>query len=236
MNTTEMVNLNEAATSGIGIYSVREAARYAKMHPLTLNDWFFGRSNRPPMRRSGIEANEQKVISFLNFVEAVAVRSLRVDYNVSFPKIREAIENAKRDYNIDHPFAHGDHRTVLIGKDLHIFLGEDQANPVQLTGRYKRQKSLRPCIEGYIQDLEFGEDRLAQLYTAAKYSNQRIVLNPKFYFGAPILLDSGITAETLWRAAVAEGSYTRAAQLYKVTEAQVEAAYRYYNGELGVAA
>jgi uncharacterized protein (DUF433 family) len=61
-------------------------------------------------------------------------------------------------------------------------------------------------------------------------------MNPKVYFGAPILLDSGVTAETLWRAAVAEGSYKRAAELYKVKPAAVEAAYRYYNGELGVAA
>jgi len=231
-----MVNLLDAATSGIGIYSVRDAARYAKMHPNTLSDWFFGRSNRPPMRKSAIDSDQEKVISFLNFVEAVAVRSLRFDYDVPFPKIREAIEGAKRDYGIDHPFAHGDHRTVLIGKDLHIFVGKDKTNPVQLTGRHKRQKSFRHCLEGYIRDLEFGEDRLARIYNAAKYNNQKIVMNPKFYFGAPILLDSGITAETLWRAAVAEGSYERAAQLYKVTVPAVEAAYRYYNGELGVAA
>lgn len=230
-----MVNLLNAAATGIGIYSVAEAARYARMHPRTLGDWFFGRANRPPMRRSAIDTDE-KVISFLNFVEALAVRSLRFDYGVSFQKIREAIDVAREEYAVEHPFAHGEHRTVLIGSDLHIFLGDDRDTPVQLTGKLKRQKSMRPCIEGYIQDLEFGDDKLARLYTASKYEEQKIVLNPKFYFGSPILLNSGVTAETLWRAAVAEGSYRRAAQLYKVPENAVEAAYRYFNGELGMAA
>jgi len=230
-----MISLLDAATSGIGVYSLSEAARYAKMHPITLSNWFFGRGTRPPMRQGQIQPEEQKAISFLDFVEALAVRSLRVDHKVSFQKIREAIENANR-MGIEFPFARQGHKTFLVGSDIHIVKDGDDPNPVQITGKHTWQKSFITCIEGYMKDLEFDENGLARMYTAMTYKDQSVVLNPKLQFGTPIVLEYGITAETLWRAAVAEGSYKRAAELYEVSEEAVEAAYRYFNGELGMAA
>ncbi len=231
-----MVDLLHAATHGIGVYTVAEAARYARMPVGTLNAWFFGNSQRAPMRAAGIEDAETKAITFVDFVEALAIRALRADHGVSLQKVREAIRAAKDRYGIEFPFARRDHRTVLVGKDLHIFLADDPANPVGLTSRDAGQKSFTPCIEAYMQDLEFDAEGMAKLYTTFTYQNQQVVMDPKRQFGQPVVAENGITAETLWRAAVAEGGFERAAEVYEVSVEAVRAAYRYCNGELGLAA
>jgi uncharacterized protein (DUF433 family) len=61
-------------------------------------------------------------------------------------------------------------------------------------------------------------------------------MNPSVHFGDPIVQSHGYTAQTLYQAALAEGGIARAASIYEVSEVAVEAAYRYFNQELGVAA
>jgi uncharacterized protein (DUF433 family) len=229
-----MISLLNAAKD-TGVYSIPEAARYAKMHQSSLRNWFAGGSDRAPLRTTEIDSPDFKAITFLDLIEAVAIRSFRVDYNVSFQKIREAIKNAKEKYDIDHPFAHERHKTVLVGKDLHIFLPEDVNNPVQLTGKGIGQKSMRPCIEAYMKDLEFDLKGMAKLYTAFRYKNQEVILSPTFHFGEPAIRENGYTAETLYRAAIAEGSFERAAELYEASVDAVDAAYRYWSSELSAA-
>ena len=231
-----MVTTLHAATEGLGVYSVAEAARYARMPTATLNRWFFGTLSAAPMNRSGIEDERNKRISFTDFVEALAIRSLRVDYGVPLQKIKEAIQNAREKHGIEHPFARKDHQTVLIDKDLHIFLKDLSDNPIGLTGKDLDQVSMKPCIEAYMKDLEYDADGMAHLYRAFAFKNQEVVMNPQIRFGAPVLENSGYTAETLWRAAVAEGSIEKAAELYEVPIEAVEAAYRYWNHEIGTAA
>ncbi len=230
-----MISLLTAAKE-TGIYSIPEAARYAKMHQNSLRNWFAGGSDRAPLRQAEIDSPDFKVITFLDLIEAVAIRSFRINYNVSFQKIREALKNAKERYHIDHPFAHQNHKTVLVGKDLHIFLPEDANNPVQLTGRGIGQKSMKPCIEAYMTDLEYDLQGMAKLYTAFRYKDQEVILTPTYHFGEPAIRENGYTAETLYRAALAEGSFDKAAELYEASVDAVDAAYRYCSNELGLAA
>jgi uncharacterized protein (DUF433 family) len=231
------MNIVEAATQGVGIYSIPEAARYARVHVNTLRHWFSHPSaDRHALYKSEVDAEDLERISFLDFVEVLAVRALRVDYGISLQRIREALREAKERYNIQHLFARKEHTTVLIEKDLHILFKDDPRSPVQITGPLKGQKSFRECIEVYMRDLDFDEEGIAKIYKAYGFHGQDIVLNPKVHFGEPILRSSGYTAHTLYRAAVTEGSIDRAARLYAVPPEAVEAAYRYWSAELGLAA
>ena len=183
-----------------------------------------------------IQGEDFRAITFVDFVEALAIRSLRADHRISLQKIREAIRNARDRYQVEHLFARRDHRTVLIGRDLHIFLKEDPENPVGLTGRDLGQKSFKVCLESYMEDLEYDDAGLARIYTALVHKNQKVILDPRIHFGEPVLAENGFTAQTLWQAAVAEGSIEQAANIYEVSVEAVEAAYRYFNRELGAAA
>jgi uncharacterized protein (DUF433 family) len=231
-----MINLMDAVMSGTGVYSIPEAARYARMHPATLRSWFSGGKDRRPLRPNEIDSQDFKGLTFLDFVEAIAIRSLRRDYGISFQRIRQAVNLAKSRYGIDHPFAMEHHRTFVVGKEIHITLPEDQVNPVQITGKDVGQKSFRPCLEGYMQDLTFDGNGVANLYRAFEYRNQEIILTPKIHFGEPVVKENGYTALTLYKAAVIEGSIERAATLYDASIESVEASYRYFNQELTEAA
>lgn len=129
-----IISLLNAATEGLGVYSIAEAARYAKMPAATIRSWFFPASNRP-LRRGDIDSSEEKALSFLDFVEALAVWSLRVDYGVSLGTIRKAINFAQEEYKVGHIFAHKDHRTLIDPhRQLHIiFPGEE--GPVKMGGK-----------------------------------------------------------------------------------------------------
>jgi uncharacterized protein (DUF433 family) len=231
------MNIVEAANRGVGIYSFTEAARYARVHVNTLRSWFARpSSDRKSLYVPEIDSEDIRAITFLDFVEVLAVRSLRVDYGISLQRIREALSEARDRYSIQHLFAHREHKTILIGKNLHILFKDDPRNPVQITGALKGQKSFRECIEVYMRDLDFDKEGIATIYKAYRFGEHDIILNPKVHFGEPILRSSGYTAETLYRAALTEGSIERAAHLYAVQPEAVETAYRYCNSELGLAA
>ena len=129
----------------------------------TLNYWHYGTKSRQPIRESEIQKEEGKFVTFLEFVEAVAIRSLRQERNIPLPKIREAIKEAQDKYQIKYPFAQQVHKTVVVGKDIHILLGEDATNVtmVGLSGRDKAQKSFKPFLEPYMENMRFNSEKVA---------------------------------------------------------------------------
>ena len=231
------MNLLDAATTGTGIYTISEAARYAKIHRNTLRSWFFPNMSvgrKATMRASEVPDEDLKSISFLDFVEAIAVRSLRVDYSISFNTIREAIKNAEKK-GVKHPFARQQHTTYRVGKELHIILPDDP-DLLGLTGPDADQKSFNVCMEKYMDAIDYDASGLAKAYTAFVHGQQKIVMNPKVYFGEPVVYENGFPASVLWNAAISEGGYEKAAKRYGVTTDAVAAAYLYCNGELSLAA
>jgi len=224
------MKIEESIKTASGLYTVAEAATYARMHVQTLNNWLFGGTAHDPLRGSQIPKEEGKFLTFIEFIEALAIRNLRANYNISFQKIRAAVNEAKTKYNVDYPFANRFHKTYLIGKDLHIILAGEE-NPIQLTGKEKGQESIRACLEQFMHDLEWNPNNVAAAYIAYRYPAKDrsviIKMRPNQFFGAPIVEGTGYTAETLWKAALAEGSEQKAAEYYEVDTDSVVAACRY---------
>lgn len=234
------MKIEESVRAAAGLYTVKEAALYAKMPANTLANWLYGDKSHQAVRGSRIPKSEGKFLTFLEFVEALAIRTLRNAHGLSLQKIRSGLEIAKMEYGIDYPFANKHHRTFISGGDLHITIGENP-NPVQITGRNKRQQSIRPCIEQFMQDLVFDDKNTASEYIAYRYpvpsekTTINVTMNPRYCFGDPVVAETGYRAETLWRAAVAEGSEARAAEFYEVEPHEVVAACRYCE-EVGMTA
>jgi len=226
------VLLIDTVRNSSGLYTIAEAARYAKMPQPTLSCWLYGNKVRPALRGATIPKEEGKFITFMEFVEALAVRSLRANYAVPLQRIREALDEAKKKFGVDYPFANKKHKTFLIGKDLHILL-QGNENLVQLCGKEKGQQSFKPCLEQFMNDLTFDEKDVAVAYTAYRYVTPQaqrqvsITLKPTYCFGDPTVEGTGYRAETLWRAALAEGSEQKAAEYYEVDTDSVVAACRY---------
>jgi uncharacterized protein (DUF433 family) len=230
-NRNAGMKIEDTVRNASGLYTIGEAATYAKMPITTLGYWLYGDRKHPALRQTRIAKDEGRFLTFLEFVEALAIRTLRHTYNLPLQQIRTALDICKAEYKIEYPFSDKEHQTSISGKELLInFKGNP--NPVQLTGKNKRQQSFRPCVEPFMRDLVFDDKRTAKAYIAHRYPvpNEQtinITMNPSYCFGDPVVDGTGYRAETLWKAAVAEGSEAKAAEFYEVSINHVIAACQY---------
>jgi uncharacterized protein (DUF433 family) len=207
--------------NGTGLYTLGEVARYARMHPITVARWFKG----DDYCKKVFSLEDSKIITFLDFVQVLAVRNLRLHHNVKLQKIRDAINRASQDFSIDYPFARK-HTTYLFEGD--IWIKPEGKTLTQLSGRNHGQKGIRPVIERFYKDISFDAHLgLASQYKAYESKRNKIIMNPKIRFGAPMLEGSGYTPEALYEAAKTEGSAMAAAKNYGVTKSQVETSIDY---------
>jgi uncharacterized protein (DUF433 family) len=215
---------------GIGVYTPAEAAFYARIPTQTMCRWLWGVGDNKPVYTPEIEGD--KLVSFVDFVTAMAIRAIRVaKKGVSLQKVRDAIQIAEDDYNLSNPLARK-HEIFLLRDDVVISLeGEGDKNKrlVQLTGKHKRNLIMRPIAESFLFELKFGDDGLASMYTAYTYRQFDVQLNPKVRFGEPLVSSTGYSALALWEAFRDEGSLEGAARAYGVDVDAVHAACRFYD-------
>ena len=217
--------LSERVSAGIGIYTLPEAAKYARISPVTLSRWLKG--STAGERVIPNQNTDTRIVDFVEFVQALAVRNLRLHYGISLQKIRDAVERAETDYGVRHPFAR-QHTCYVFEHQLWITL-EGQTF-IQVSGRNHGQSAMTPVIARFLVDVSFDpETGLANQYKAYERGSHKIVMNPKLRFGEPILDDCGYTPEALFQAAKTEGSAERAALIYGVSKEQVDVCIDYFD-------
>lgn len=220
---------------GLGIYTIAEAAKYARVSAAKLARWIMGTSDRAAaiIPQIAPEKNPERLVTFLDFVQAMAIRQIRHTHKVPLEKIRETIDIAKRDFNIDYPFARR-HVTKLLGNEISLDVAG--VGLIETTGEHKRQFEIRPVVEPYLKDLSFDAAGLAKGYSPFSYRGYDIVFNPHVRFGEPLVKPSPksrskrcrYSVVTLCNAYIAEGSCEAAARAYGVSVEAVEAATKYY--------
>lgn len=177
------------------------------------------------------EMDGQRIVTFVDFVQTMAIRSIRQQKRLSLQKIRQTVE-ASKELGVQYPFARK-HQTFLFEDDVVIRLADKRL--IQVTGKYKHSQLIRQVVELYMDDLGFDEEGLANLYTPMKEGEDRkIVLDPTQRFGAPLVLPCNYTVETLVQMVRAEGSIADAADACDVEEADVKIALRYEDMLSGV--
>lgn len=213
---------------GTGIYSVPEAALYARVSTAVLSRWVFGTASGQPVIEPQY-GRDERVVSFLDLVQTLAVREIRLQRKVPLSKFRQAIRLAKERFGLDHPFARR-HCTYLLGDELVIRPGPSRDEYVEASGRHTGQR-LFPFVEMYLENLDFATDGLAAKYRI--YTGPvPVTMDPSVRFGEP-LLPSGYTPFALWDAIKAEGGIDRAARAYGVPVEEVQTAYRFVSDHLG---
>jgi uncharacterized protein (DUF433 family) len=211
---------------GVGLYTVDEAALYARVPAKTMSRWLFGDRQGQAVLDPQLSTSE-RVVTFLDFIQALHIRQIRTDTSCRIPlsKIREAIETARGTYGVKYPLAM-EHTTFLYGRELMIKLREDQF--VQVSGAHKHHQMIHQIVRVYMKDLTFNDEGLAETFRAWAFGNLDVQMNPAIRFGEPFLPKCGYSARTLWEAATAEGSTEAAAENYGVSVDEVEVGYRYW--------
>lgn len=227
---------------GVGLYTAEEAARYARISSRTMSRWVFGDNSGAPVIRSQLKSQgePERFVTFLDFVQAMAVRSVRLrEKQFPLQKIRAACEAASDRFDLQFPLAARDHRIYLFGPrdnlklcEMVIACGKDPAGDeqyLQLSGKKRGSYLLTQVVEPFMSQLVFGDSRYAERFVAWSHNEQSIVMDPSTRLGEPYLPSCGYTALALWEAYLSEGGVEEAAKAYDVADSEVELACSYFD-------
>jgi hypothetical protein len=149
---------------GIGLYSPLEAALYARVTTQLMNRWIFGNAQGQPVIEPQLDDAAEKIVTFLDFVQALAIRRIRNERFIPLGKIREAYFRARDEFDVTHPFALDSTRIGLFGpldvpakQEIYLCVGENDEGAhqfFQITGRkhgnqlYRSQTAVTQLILG----------------------------------------------------------------------------------------
>jgi len=227
---------------GKGIYTADEAARYARITTRTMQRWVWGDASGEPVLRAELAGGGEpdKLVTFLDFVQAMAIRSVRVcDKKFPLPKIRSACDEAMARCSVRFPLASRDHGIFLFGprEKLHlcemvILVGTDPDGLnqyVMASGKSRGNRVMTKIAEPFMQGIEFGSSEYAERYTAWSEGDRKILMDPHQRLGEPYLPSCGYTALALWEAYLSEGGTAEAAKAYDIDEEDVMMVCNYFD-------
>ncbi len=218
---------------GVGLYTPREAALYAQIPTQTIVRWLFGMGGGQAVLSPQL-SEEDKLVTFLDFVQAMSVRSIRLMKKTPLQRIRDAVSAASQEFEIEFPLA-ARHRIFFLGEEIIINVGDQESKKyLQVTGRHKSNFVLTEVAEFFKENLFFDDVLgLASSYRPFEYKNCGIVMDPTIRFGEPYLPSCGYSAQSLMDAYQSEGGLEPAAKAYSVQVHEVETAVRFYDHILG---
>jgi uncharacterized protein (DUF433 family) len=216
---------HDTSLVGLGLYSPAEAARLIKVPAAKLTRWLkgHGSGNRSylPLWNRQIELIDGGLyLGFLDLVQSRMAAAF-IEAGLSPHKVRHALILARDLIDNEHPFATSrfktDGRTLL----LEALTDADDDRP--LVDLFRRgQYVMRNVIEPSLKGVDFETDIAVRWWPKGRAND--IVLDPKRQFGQPIVDSVGVPTAVLNSAALAEGSMTRAAEMYRVSPETVRRA------------
>lgn len=206
---------------GIGLYTPREAARFARVSTPLVTRWLFGNRAGASVVDAELREHEERFVTFQDFVQVLAIRAIRSEFNISLQKIRGAVEHARNHYGVEYPFA-VPHQTYLFGEEIVIRLKDDL---YQISGRGKDQQMIREVAQLYMEDLHFDGKRPVK-YDIFEHGGETVTMAPEVSLGQPRLA-CGYTADALLQAFQTEGSIDLAAKVMGVSTDDIKLALRF---------
>lgn len=218
---------------GTGLYTVAEAAIYAKASRRMISRWVFGTAKDKPLFHSQFERTDDKLVSFLDMLQSVAIREIRLEHpELSMNSVRQAIEFSKKTYGVDFPFVRKGFVAGRLGGTIVIHPSRDQF--VEASGK-SRGQTMFPFVQMYLDRVGFGDDGLANEYRIYEHGRVQVTMKPNIRFGEP-LLPSGYSAWNIWESIKSEGGIDRTAKAFRIPRSEVRTAYSFVVDHLGKAA
>ena len=188
------------------MYTFSEAAHLADVSAGTVRNWLLGYT-RPEMLNAptGRVIRQREVdplfntmphdtimVSFLQPAEVVVSARFRKAEHVQFATVKQAYQNARREYGLDYPFAHLD--LEALGGHIVERLRESHARALDDTAQW----TLPNLVGELVQQLDYDHQLASRWYPAGKAVP--IVVDPRISAGVPTIKGRGITVGMLqWR-------------------------------------
>lgn len=206
---------NKQNLIGKGVYTVSEAAWLARVPASRIRAWLFGYGADAVLSPELAPEDGHEGLTFLNLVEVRFVQELRAS-GVSLQAIRHMVENARRIFGTEHPFASGQFHTD--GKGV-FFQAAEEAPERSLINLIDGNGAMLDILEqSFRRSLSFSKtDGLAE--TWQPYAElSRVVVDAHRQFGRPIDR-SGVPTQALAQALRAEnGDVRKVASWWDVPE------------------
>ncbi len=75
----------------VGLYTPAEAAHYARVPTALMVRWIHGNKQGDAVVTAELPNDIEKTVTFVDFVQSLAIRAIRLHHRVPLQKIREAI-------------------------------------------------------------------------------------------------------------------------------------------------
>ncbi|MFN3261997.1 MAG: DUF433 domain-containing protein [Pikeienuella sp.] len=187
-----------------GVYPVAFTAKMAGLPASTVTSWFrkTGGGRLPPAILTPFdEMDGPLLVPFLGLVEARFVAHFRM-HGLSLQTIRKVAGKLRADYHFDHPFAKGRFRTD--GKNVMMEFAADDGER-RLLDIMTDELAFPSVVEPSLFDtVVYIEDVAATLHPLGEFP--RVVIDPRFAFGRPVVENGHVPTETLAAAFLAEGN------------------------------
>jgi uncharacterized protein (DUF433 family) len=219
------------------MYTVGEAARWAKTTPQTARRWVLGyHYGVSDKRRWSPPVTQHKPDEpFLTFQDITEVRTVARIRRLGIPlrRIREAIDFARSQLGIDRPLL--SHRFLTDGRQL--FMRDDTTTPNYIALNRFGQMAWSE-LELAMQDADYesiGDDMVAVRFWPAG-RGVPILIDPMVNFGRPIAEPVGVRTETLSDRWSAGATIADLADEYSTTADVIEQAVRFESRPGAIAA
>jgi uncharacterized protein (DUF433 family) len=214
-------------------YGITEASTYLKIPRTTLASWVhgmpYGSSDDKRFFEPVLALPNPKIrsLSFLNLVEAHVLGTIRRQFQIPLPKIREAVAYLRAEFKSQHPLASEDFETN--GQDLFVTKVEGFIN-VTSPGQYAIRELLNTSLKRIKRD-DYGIPLRLYPFVRTHMSISEndptiIVIDPFIAFGRPTIGDSGVPVDPIVERYRAGESIEELADDYGLEEQKIEEAIR----------
>ena len=193
------------------LYTIADVARIIDVNASTLRQWvrgykheFGGNRNTvigEPLVTSNKTAKQgQACIPFIGLVEAFVLAEFRNQLGMSFQQIRPVLKKLKKEFGISNPLA----SKRLYADGARIFLDTSENNKFSEPNKLSDLVDLKnnnavfvPTIARYLKHIKYGKDGYADVIALPRFKTSEVIIDPKKYFGDPVLKKSGVRIEDL---------------------------------------
>jgi len=210
-----------------GYYSIPEAAHLLHVSTASMRGWLNGYSRSKIGPVIDRDFGGTRAISFLDLMELRFIAFFR-GQDVSVATLRKAAAIARKQWDVSHPFALSHEKYVTDRKKIFATSAEDTGDEKMwdlATGQHEMLITIEQTIrKGVVFD---PGTYLAKMWAPKPGEFPNVIIDPRIAFGKPIVRDTAVPTETLYRQWRAEGRFDKVAAWFDVSEEAVRTAVGY---------
>ena len=211
------------------LYSVREAAVLARIHPSTARSWVVGQLRFERVLEEYQEPEGQPLLSFLDLIELFAIGRCR-EQRISLQKLRKIRQRLSELLDTQYPFSHS--RLWICEGSAALFRNPQELvresflsfHDTGLEDVRTGQLMFAPFLAPHVEELSFTELGLAHRWSIRR----GVIVDPRLCFGQPVVEKRVVSTSVLARSYLAnEKDEKTVAALFRTTPGAVLDAFEF---------